>query len=230
MAQPPHTPPEPPAAEDGPDDEDTGTSDGPVCVMCFNANDPSGAAGLGADTTALASVGVHALGVVTGAYARDSAEIFEHFAFDSEAVAEQARAVLEDMNVEIFKVGFVGSPENVAAVAEITTDYPEVPVVAYMPNLSWWTEEAIENYLDAFKELMLPQTTVLVGNHSTLWRWLLPASPSGPSRRRSPASPGVSVTCCSRALASELATRRWRPPSRRPTRTRRRRPACTSKP
>ena len=185
MAQPPHTPPEPPAAEDGPDDEDTGTSDGPVCVMCFNANDPSGAAGLGADTTALASVGVHALGVVTGAYARDSAEIFEHFAFDSEAVAEQARAVLEDMNVEIFKVGFVGSSENEAAAAEITTDYPEVPVVAYMPNLSWWTEEAIENYLDAFKELMLPQTTVLVGNHSTLWRWLLPdwASERPPTAR-----------------------------------------------
>ena len=30
------------------------------------------------------------------------------------------------------------------------------------------------NELDAFRELMLPQTTVLVGNHSTLWRWLLP--------------------------------------------------------
>ena len=29
-------------------------------------------------------------------------------------------------------------------------------------------------YQDAFRELMLPQTTVLVGNHSTLWRWLLP--------------------------------------------------------
>ena len=32
----------------------------------------------------------------------------------------------------------------------------------------------IDLYLDAFQELVLPQTTVLVGNHSTLWRWLLP--------------------------------------------------------
>jgi len=46
--------------------------------------------------------------------------------------------------------------------------------VAYMPNLSWWDENQIESYLDAFRELVLPQTTVLVGNHSTLWRWLLP--------------------------------------------------------
>ena len=43
-----------------------------------------------------------------------------------------------------------------------------------MPNLSWWDEDEIDSYLDAFRELMLPQTTVLVGNHSTLWRWLLP--------------------------------------------------------
>ena len=43
-----------------------------------------------------------------------------------------------------------------------------------MPNLSWWTDEQIDEYLDAFRELLLPQTSVLVGNHSTLWRWLLP--------------------------------------------------------
>jgi hydroxymethylpyrimidine/phosphomethylpyrimidine kinase len=43
-----------------------------------------------------------------------------------------------------------------------------------MPNLSWWEDSQIEAYLDAFRELVLPQTTVLVGNHSTLWRWLLP--------------------------------------------------------
>ena len=43
-----------------------------------------------------------------------------------------------------------------------------------MPNLSWWDDATIDAYLDAFRELLLPQTTVLVGNHSTLWRWLLP--------------------------------------------------------
>ena len=43
-----------------------------------------------------------------------------------------------------------------------------------MPSLSWWQDDPIEAYQDAFMELLLPQTTVLVGNHSTLWRWLLP--------------------------------------------------------
>lgn len=142
--------------------------------MSFNANDPSGAGGLSADVMAMASAGAHTLTVVTGSYMRDSAEIFEHVAFDEDAVTEQARTALEDMPVAAIKVGFVGSPENVSAIAEVTTDYAEVPVIAYMPNLSWWDEASLDNYLDAYRDLLLPQVTVLVGNHSTLWRWLLP--------------------------------------------------------
>jgi len=144
------------------------------CVMVFNANDPSGAGGLSADLTAMSSASTHVLSVVTGTYVRDTSEIHDHFTFDEEAVTDQARAALEDMPVQAFKVGFVGSPENLAAIAGITTDYAEVPVITYMPDLSWWDELEIETYLDACVELLLPQTTVLVGNHSTLSRWLLP--------------------------------------------------------
>jgi len=152
--------------------EDTDAS--PACVMTFNANDPSGAGGLTADIASITSAGAHALAVVTGAYVRDTAEIFDHFAFDEEAVTDQARSALEDMPVAAIKVGFVGSPENISTIAEIASDYADVPLIAYMPNLSWWDESEIDSYLDAFRELMLPQTTVLVGNHSSLWRWLLP--------------------------------------------------------
>jgi hydroxymethylpyrimidine/phosphomethylpyrimidine kinase len=159
-----------------PDSDDEAASDAtqPACVLVFNASDPSGTGGLSGDVTAVASVGAHALAIVTGAYVRDTAEIHDHFAFDDEAVSEQARIILEDIPVQVIKVGFVGTPENISAIAEIAADYADVPLIAYMPNLSWWTESEIDAYLDAFKELLLPQTTVLAGNHSTLWRWLLP--------------------------------------------------------
>ncbi len=162
----------PQAPQDAEDSE--GDAGNPGCVIVFNASDPSGAGGLAADITAIASVGAHALPVVTGAYARDSAETYDHFAFEEDVVAEQARAILEDVAVQVIKVGFVGSPETISTIAEIASDYAEVPLIAYMPDLSWWDEGQIDLYLDAFRELMLPQTTVLVGNHSTLWRWLLP--------------------------------------------------------
>lgn len=147
---------------------------GAICVMSFNACDASGAAGLTADITAIASVGAHPLAVVTGAYVRDSTEILDHQCFDDETVAEQARAVLEDMPVQAIKVGFVGSPENLGAIAGIAADYADVPLVAYMPDLSWWRDDLIDQYLDAFGELLLPETSVLVGSYSLLTRWLLP--------------------------------------------------------
>ncbi len=151
--------------------EDDGPSD---CVLTFNANDASGACGISADITTIASVGAHALPVVTGAYSRDTATIQDHFPMDDEAVTEQARAILEDIPVQAFKVGFVGTPENVSAIAALASDYADIPVVAYMPDLSWWQEDQIDLYQDAFNELLMPLTTLLVGNHSTLCRWLLP--------------------------------------------------------
>lgn len=184
-------------------DTDTGDDSGnPACILVFNAMDPSGAGGLSADVLAISSAGAHALPVVTGAYSRDSAESFDHFSFDEEAVSEQARTVLEDIPVRAIKVGFVGSPENLSTIAEIASDYADVPVIAYMPNLSWWDESQIDAYLDAFRELLLPQTTVLAGNHNTLWRWLLPdwGSERAPTARdiaRAAAEAGVPYTLVS---------------------------------
>lgn len=153
----------------------------PPCVLVFNAIDPSGAAGLACDVMSIASVGAHALPVVTGAYARDTTEIFDFFPFEEEAVTEQARVILEDAPVQVIKVGFAGSPENISAIAELASDYSDIPLIAFMPNLAWWDESKIDQYQDAFRELLLPQTTVLAGNHSTLWRWLLPEWSGGKS-------------------------------------------------
>ena len=167
--------------------------------MVFNASDPSGAGGLTADVTAIASAGGHILAVVTGAYMRDTTEIFDHVSFDEEAVADQARGALEDMPINAIKVGFVGNPENISVIAEIAADYDDVPLIAYMPNLSWWESNKIDDYLDAFRELMLPQTTILVGNHSSLWRWLLPdwageRNPSAKDIAKAAAQLGVPYT------------------------------------
>ncbi|RZA14044.1 MAG: hydroxymethylpyrimidine/phosphomethylpyrimidine kinase, partial [Lysobacteraceae bacterium] len=105
----------------------------------------------------------------------------------------------EDMQVQVIKIGFVGDPENLSVIAQLASDYADVPVIAYMPNLSWWDEDHIDSYLDAFRELVLPQTTVLVGNHSTLWRWLLPdwtsdRSPTARDIARAASEVGVPYT------------------------------------
>jgi len=146
----------------------------PACVMSFNAADPSGAGGLAGDVSTLAAMGAHALPIVTSVMLRDTAEIFDHHAIDADVVAEQARTVLEDITVAGWKVGFLGSADAVSAVAEILSDYPDVPLVSYLPNLGWLDDDQSQPYLEAFRELILPATEVLVGNHKTLTDFLLP--------------------------------------------------------
>jgi hydroxymethylpyrimidine/phosphomethylpyrimidine kinase len=146
----------------------------PACVMSFNANDASGAGGIAGDVATIAAMGAHALPVVTSIVMRDTAEVFDHHAIDAEVVVEQARTILEDLSIGAWKVGFLGSAEGVSAVAEVISDYPEVPLIAYLPNLSWVEEEAQQAYHDAFRELILPQAEVLVGSHQTLTDFLLP--------------------------------------------------------
>jgi hydroxymethylpyrimidine/phosphomethylpyrimidine kinase len=146
----------------------------PACVMSFNASDPSGAGGMAGDVATIAAMGAHGLPVVTSIVMRDTAEVFDHHPIDADVIAEQARGILEDVTIAAWKVGFLGSTEGVSTVAEILSDYPDVPLVAYMPNLSWFEEDDLQSYLDAFRELVLPQTEVLVGSHQTLTDFLLP--------------------------------------------------------
>ena len=130
MTNPP--PPTPQTADDASEQDD----DAPVCVMVFNANDPSGAGGLAADIAAIASVGGHGLPVVTGAYARDSGEVFDHFAFDEEAVAEQAPADAEQaqnaaqpaaVQVKPLRAGIIGLDTSHAIAFTEALNNPDAP-------------------------------------------------------------------------------------------------------
>lgn len=146
----------------------------PACVMCFNASDPSGAGGLAGDVATVAAMGAHALPVVTSIVMRDTADVFDQEALDADTVAQQARTILEDVTIAAWKVGFLGSADAVSAVAEVLSDYTEIPLVSYLPALAWLDEDQVQPYLDAFRELILPATEVLVGNHKTLQDFLLP--------------------------------------------------------
>jgi hydroxymethylpyrimidine/phosphomethylpyrimidine kinase len=149
-------------------------STAPACVMTFNANDASGAGGLAGDIATIAAMGAHALPVVTSIVMRDTAEVFEHHALEPDVIVEQARGILEDVTLAAWKIGFLGNAESVAAIAEVLSDYPDVPLVTYLASLSWLEEDELNAYHDALRELVLPQTEVLVGNQKTLTDFLLP--------------------------------------------------------
>jgi hydroxymethylpyrimidine/phosphomethylpyrimidine kinase len=140
-------------------------SDFPPIVLTFSASDPSGGAGMQADILTLASMGCHPLSVLTAITVQDTLGVEGIMALDSEWVADQARCLLEDMPVDAFKIGVLGSIENIAAIAEILADYPDVPLVLDPVQASGRGDElASEEMTHAVRELLLPQTTILTPN------------------------------------------------------------------
>lgn len=137
----------------------------PPIVLSFAANDPSGGAGVHADILTLASLGCHSLSAVTAITVQDTAGIDDIIALDPELVADQARAVLEDMPVHAFKTGLLGSVEIIAVIAEIISDYPDIPFVMDPVLASGRGDElANEEMVHAMNELLLPQATILTPN------------------------------------------------------------------
>jgi hydroxymethylpyrimidine/phosphomethylpyrimidine kinase len=140
-------------------------------VLTFAATDPTSGAGLQADILALASMGCYPLSVVTALTVQDTAGVESFLAIDPDWVADQARCILEDMPIAAFKMGMLGSTEIVTVVAEVVSDYPDVPLVLDPVLSSGRGDEfANEDMISAIRELLVPQSTVVTPNIPELRR------------------------------------------------------------
>jgi hydroxymethylpyrimidine/phosphomethylpyrimidine kinase len=137
----------------------------PPLVLCFAASDPTGGAGIQADLLTLASMGCHPLSVITALTVQDTAGVDEILVIDADWVSDQARMLLEDMPVSAFKIGMLGSVETISAIAEILSDYPEVPVIFDPVLASGRGDEFVtDDMIAALREIIIPQTTILTPN------------------------------------------------------------------
>ena len=137
----------------------------PPVVLTFAATDPSSGAGLQADILALASIGCHPLSVVTGVTVQDTVGVESIMPLEADWVNDQARAILEDVQIAAFKLGLLGSVENIAVIAEIVADYPDVPLIIDPILTSGRGDElANEEMQAAMCELLFPQATLITPN------------------------------------------------------------------
>jgi hydroxymethylpyrimidine/phosphomethylpyrimidine kinase len=140
-------------------------------VLTFGVFDPVGALGVQADVAAMAAHGCHALSVVTGNLIADSARVEDLLEIDPDTVSDQARTLLEDMPVAAFKVGALASIEQAATIAEIVSDYTEVPLIldpftSSLPDSGLLDDEMIS----AIRQILVPQATLLMVSQVELAR------------------------------------------------------------
>ncbi|SMF28841.1 bifunctional hydroxymethylpyrimidine kinase/phosphomethylpyrimidine kinase [Pseudogulbenkiania subflava] len=134
-------------------------------VLTLAGSDPSGGAGIQADILTLASLGCHPLSVITAITVQDTAGVSDFLVMEADWVNDQARCLLEDIPVAAFKIGMIGSVENVAVIAQLMADYPDIPLV-YDPVLAsdGGDDLADDDLIAALRDMLLPQVSVLTPN------------------------------------------------------------------
>ena len=137
----------------------------PPKVMTFSATDPTGGAGLQADILTISSLGCHPVSIATGFTIQDTIGVNKLIPIDSELVNDQARLILEDMEVETFKLGLLGSKENIATIAEIISDYPDTPLIIDPVLASGRGDEFSDiEARNMMMELLFPESLLITPN------------------------------------------------------------------
>lgn len=133
--------------------------------MIFAGADPTGGAGIAADIQTVSALGCHPAPIITAVTVQDTAGLKEYKVVDTELVISQARAVLEDMPVAVFKTGMLGNTANLAAVQTIISDYPSIPLVVDPVLATGAGAELSEQPLeDGYRSLLLPHATLVTPN------------------------------------------------------------------
>jgi hydroxymethylpyrimidine/phosphomethylpyrimidine kinase len=140
-------------------------SSSPPIVLAFAASDPTGGAGLQADILTLAALGCHPLSVLTALTVQDTSGVEHLQAIEAGLVTRQASRLLAEIKIAAFKIGVLGSAENVRAVAAIVTEHAQAPLVLDPVLASGRGDPlASDAVLAALLELLVPRATVVTPN------------------------------------------------------------------
>ncbi len=99
-------------------------------VLSIAGSDSGGGAGMQADLKAFARCGVHGTTAITAVTAQSTVAVDAVEPVSPDMIRAQVRAVAGDLGVDAVKIGMVGGPEAIAAVAAALDELPGgVPVV-----------------------------------------------------------------------------------------------------
>lgn len=138
--------------------------DGDRGVLICAGLDPSGGAGILADTRVATALGARPAGIVTALTVQDTAGTRAHHALDAELIREQLEVLLSDVEVHAVKIGMIGSTEIALAIAKALdlTRAPVVwdPVTHPSQGAPWYMDKLFGDAVDA----LAPHVRLLTPN------------------------------------------------------------------
>lgn len=134
----------------------------PLVALTVAGTDSGGAAGVAADLTTFAALGVHGACAVTAVTAQDTVGVRHVVQLTADDVRAQVDAVLEDLPVAVVKTGMLGTEE----VADVVVDLPPRLPLVVDPVLvaTSGAELADAAVVAAYRHHVLARATVVTPN------------------------------------------------------------------
>jgi hydroxymethylpyrimidine/phosphomethylpyrimidine kinase len=136
------------------------------CVLSIAGSDSGGGAGIQADLKAFAACGAHGMTAITAITAQNTVAVTAVHPIPPEVIIEQVRAVQDDIGIDAVKIGMLGTPATIAAVAEALDGLPKgTPVVLDPVMVAESGAELLERAARSqLIEQLLPRATVVTPN------------------------------------------------------------------
>jgi hydroxymethylpyrimidine kinase/phosphomethylpyrimidine kinase/thiamine-phosphate diphosphorylase len=170
----------------------------PPVIWSIAGTDSGGGAGLAADQRMADAFGVHLGSVVAAITAQNSQRITHIAPVGAQRLDVQLAALEEDMPPVVVKTGLLGTVEHIERVAawidRLRSRAPVALVVDPVLSASTGASFATGDSLKAYREVLLPRTTVLTPNRSEAAR-LLGDEAAVPAMARRLQAMGVPTVC-----------------------------------
>ena len=134
-------------------------------MLSLSGHDPSGGAGIQADTESIHYFGCHPCSIITCLTVQDTSTVHRLIPLNSADILEQADALFNDLPISAIKIGLTGSVECVEAIASLVRKHPNIPVI-FDPVLACGdgTPLADTALINTIRKKLLPLTTLLTPN------------------------------------------------------------------
>lgn len=136
------------------------------CALAIGGLDPGGGAGILADLRGFHAAGAFGCAVVSVMTVQSTAGLEAAEAVPAKQILSQARTVLKHERVRAVKVGALGNAQNVRAVAELLSQYRELPAIVdpvIMPSRGR-ARLLEERAVTALREILMPRSTLVTAN------------------------------------------------------------------
>ena len=135
-----------------------------AAALTIAGSDSGGGAGIQADLKSFVAMGVYGASVITAVTAQNTKAVTAIHPIPDDVVVAQIKAVLEDIRIDAIKIGMLGTPSLIAAIADALQDFdgPIVldPVMVAKSGDTLLADSAIE----ALKAFLFRRATVLTPN------------------------------------------------------------------